>query len=298
MEQHTKLPEFLETKEYLVIGEAFYFPDMSNDDYHSGPGHSSSTVRRFMQSEVHALEEEVKDSPALRFGTAAHAYIVEGENAFAKEIACISGSPYTKANKELKADFEERGYTVISADDREKIHAMSRHLIPEADKYLHPDVGEYPSVFEVPHERAIYWYEGDLLLKVKSDVLRHPIKSPYATNEIILVDYKTTQDCSPYGFLQSVKKYQYDIQAAWYKRGFEKAGFKVTDFYFVAQEKTMPFANKIFRVSESDMEVAWNKIKHALPRFEQVLNGEKAKIYNSPDIVDLYVWTKPIGENE
>ena len=46
----------------------------------------------------------MEDSHALRFGSAAHALIVEGERTFNEEVACLIGSPYTKANKELKAE--------------------------------------------------------------------------------------------------------------------------------------------------------------------------------------------------
>ena len=76
------LPETLESYDHEVIGEAIYFPDMSNNVYHNCAGISSSTIRRFGQSQLHALHETVEDSHALRFGSAAHALIVEGESVF------------------------------------------------------------------------------------------------------------------------------------------------------------------------------------------------------------------------
>ena len=60
---------------------------------------------------------------------------------------------------------------------------------------------------------------------------------PYSEKNIIIVDYKTTADCSPKGFVSSVRKYGYDLQASWYKRGMKKRDLKVEGFYFVAQEK-------------------------------------------------------------
>ena len=56
-------------------------------------------------------------------------------------------------------------------------------------------------------------------------------------------------------FAGSVRKYGYDIQAAWYKRGMEKAGFKVREFVFVAQEKSV-YAQKVFRMTEELMDKA------------------------------------------
>ena len=81
-----ELPELLTEHEHIILGDTYYFPDMPNDFYHNAPGISSSTIRRFGQSQVHALQEEMEDSHALRFGSAAHALIVEGESVFNKEV--------------------------------------------------------------------------------------------------------------------------------------------------------------------------------------------------------------------
>ncbi len=158
---------------------------------------------------------------------------------------------------------------------------------PEAKKLLQPSENEYPSIFNYPYERAIYWFENDLLLKVKSDILRYPLENAYAENKIILVDYKTTQSCEPSSFLSSVKRYKYDLQAAWYRRGFEKAGFEVLDFYFVAQEKKHPYASKIFKMKKEDMDKGWEVLEKNLQDYAKVLDGERPTVYNTPDIVEL-----------
>ena len=283
----SKIPETLEHHNMEVLGDAIYFPDMSNQIYHNCPGISSSVIRRFGQSQLHALQEEVADSSALRFGSAAHALIVEGEAIFNKEVACLSGSPYTNANKELKRDYEARGLTVITNEDRETIYAMRESLIPEADKLLHPSENEFPGVFQYPYERAIFWFERDLLLKVKSDVVRYPLSVPYSDNSIILVDYKTTQSCEPRSFTSSVKKYQYDLQAAWYKRAYEMAGFKVEDFIFVAQEKKPPYATKIFKMKHQDMEAGWLELNRLLGEYKRVIYGKAPTVYNTPSVVEI-----------
>jgi|TARA_R100000084_G_scaffold65274_1_gene28414 hypothetical protein len=283
-----KLPETLEEHDHLIVGDACYFPDMPNQIYHNSPGISSSTIRRFGVSQLHALEEEMEDSHALRFGSAAHALIVEGERTFNEEVACLVGSPYTKANKELKAEYESRGLTVISTSDRDHIYNMRNHLIPEGEKLLHPSENEYPDVFNWPFERALYWEEKGLLCKVKADVIRYPIEGTFDNKQIILVDYKTTQSVEPRSFIGSVKKYQYELQAAWYKRAFEKAGFKVQDFYFVAQEKKKPYASKIFKMKHQDMEAGWIELERLLGEYKSVIEGRNIpKIYNSPNVVEV-----------
>ena len=281
------LPEILEPHKNYVLNEAYYFPKLTNSFYHNSPGVSSSTIRKFMDSQVHALYEEIEDTPALRFGTAAHALIVEGQEAFDKDIAVIVGSPYTSANKSLKADYEQRGYTVINNQQKEDIFAMEEALIPEASKYLNPNELDYPSIFESPYESSFYWYEGETLCKLRSDVIRHPIGQPYSEKNIIIVDYKTTMDCSPKGFTSSVRKYGYDLQASWYKRGYEKAGFKVEGFYFVAQEKKKPYASKIFKMSEKDLVAGWIALEGTLGLYRDVMKGEEPMIHNSPNLVEI-----------
>ena len=286
-----KLPEILENEEHMILGDAIYFPDMEHNFYHEVPGISSSKIRRFGQSQLHAFEEENETTPAMKFGSAAHSLIVEGEEAFVNNVVCLTGSPYTNANKELKKEYEGRGLTVITAQEKDTLYSMKEALIPEGIKHLSADEGEYPSMFNSPFERAIFWWEQDLLLKVKSDVLRYPVNMPHKSNSIILVDYKTTADCSVKGFTSSIRKYQYDLQAAWYKRGFEKAGFNVVDFIFVAQEKKKPFASKIFRMSHTDMDSGWQRMESLLTEYNAVLNGKETTIYNSPSIVDIDLTT-------
>ena len=76
------LPKSLASHQHVVIGDAYYFPGMENELYHAIAGSSSSKIRRFKQSQQHAMHEVVEPTPAMAFGSAAHYFIVEGENAF------------------------------------------------------------------------------------------------------------------------------------------------------------------------------------------------------------------------
>ena len=283
-----ELPEILSEHEHVIVGDTYYFPDMPNDVYHNSPGISSSTIRKFGQSQVHALNEQMEDSHALRFGSAAHALIVEGESVFNKEVACLTGSPYTQANKDLKREYEQRGLTVINASDRETIYNMRNSLGTYGDTALNPNETDYPGVFTRPAEVALFWWENDMLCKVKSDMLRYPLTGPYDDKTIILVDYKTTQSVRPRDFTGSVKKYQYELQASWYKRAFERAGFTVADFLFVAQEKKHPYASKVFKMKHEDMEAGWMELDRLLGEYKSVIEGRHLPTtYNTPELVEI-----------
>ena len=260
-------------------GQALIYKDIPNEDYHAGVGISSSYIRRFGQSQLHAVEHKQESTPALKFGTASHALLVEGQEAFDKEVKVITGSPYTKAYKEEKAEYEEQGYIVLKEAEADVIHNMKANMIYEGNAYLNAK-GKLA-------EASIYWYEGDILCKCRPDLLCPPLDEPNSDNKIVIVDYKTTISCEPYAFNKSVKKYGYDMQAAWYRRGMQMAGYDIDSFVFVAQEKVYPYASKVFRITKEQVDYGWTIMQRYLEDYKEYQQGKPLSIYNSPNVVDL-----------
>ena len=260
-------------------GQALIYKDIPNEDYHAGVGISSSYIRRFGQSQLHAIEHKQESSPNLKFGTAAHALIVEGQEAFDKEVRVLTGSPYTKAYKEEKAEYEEQGFIVLKEDDVNLIQSMKDSMVYEGNTYLNAK-GKVA-------EASIYWYEDDVLCKCRPDMLCPPLKEPNSDNKIVIIDYKTTISCEPFAFNKSVKKYGYDMQAAWYRRGLLMAGYDVEDFVFIAQEKVHPYASKVFRITKEQMDFGWTMMESYLSDYKEYQKGKPLSIYNSPNVVDL-----------
>jgi exodeoxyribonuclease VIII len=260
-------------------GQALIYKDIPNEDYHAGVGISSSYIRRFGQSQLHAIEHKQESTPNLKFGTAAHALIVEGQEAFDKEVRVLTGSPYTKAYKEEKAEYEEQGFIVLKEDDVNLIQSMKDNMVYEGNAYLNAK-GKVA-------EASIYWYEEDVLCKCRPDMLCPPLKEPNSDNKIVIIDYKTTISCEPFAFNKSVKKYGYDMQAAWYRRGIQMAGYDVEDFVFIAQEKVHPYASKVFRITEEQMNFGWTMMENYLEEYKEYQKGKPLTIYNSPNVVDL-----------
>jgi len=260
-------------------GQALIYKDIPNEDYHAGVGISSSYIRRFGQSQLHAIEHKQESSPNLKFGTAAHALIVEGQEAFDKEVRVLTGSPYTKAYKEEKAEYEEQGFIVLKEDDVNLIQSMKDSMVYEGNAYLNAK-GKVA-------EASIYWYEDDVLCKCRPDMLCPPLKEPNSDNKIVIIDYKTTISCEPFSFNKSVKKYGYDMQAAWYRRGIQMAGYDVEDFVFIAQEKVHPYASKVFRITKEQIDFGWTMMESYLSDYKEYQKGKPLSIYNSPNVVDL-----------
>ena len=200
-----------EFKEYKPKqrGKAWVCDDIPNKEYHKGVGVSSSFIRKFGESQLHALEHQQETTPAMRFGTAAHSLLVEGQEAFDKEVVVITGSPYTKANKELKEEYEKRGLTVLKEADVESIHNMKDAMVYEGNSYLNAR-GKVA-------ESSFYWYEDAILCKCRPDLICPPLDDTDSKDKIVIVDYKTTQSVEPYAFANSVKKFRYDLQASCYR---------------------------------------------------------------------------------
>jgi hypothetical protein len=260
-------------------GQALIYKDIPNEDYHAGVGISSSYIRRFGQSQLHAIEHKQESSPNLKFGTASHALIVEGQEAFDKEVRVLTGSPYTKAYKEEKAEYEEQGFIVLKESEVEIIHGMKDSMVYEGNAYLDAK-GKIA-------EASVYWYEDDILCKCRPDMMCAPLKEPNSDNKIVIVDYKTTISCEPFAFNKSVKKYGYDMQAAWYRRGLLMAGYDVEDFMFIAQEKVHPYASKVFRITKEQIDFGWTMMENYLEEYKEYQKGKPLTIYNSPNVVDL-----------
>ena len=187
----------LEAYPYEERGEALIYADIPNEVYHSEVGISSSTLRKFGHSQLHAVNEVQKTTDAMNFGTAAHYMLVEGEGVYNQEVAVLMGSPYTKAYKENKADMLERYDCVIKEIEDTHIKGMKANIIDEADMYLQAD-GKLP-------EASFFWYEDKVLCKCRPDLICPPFKDLHKPGEIYVVDYKTTKSCNPKEFADSVK---------------------------------------------------------------------------------------------
>jgi hypothetical protein len=66
-----------------------------------------------------------------------------------------------------------------------------------------------------------------------------------------------------------------------------KAGYDVQEFVFVAQEKTYPYASKVFKITDEQMDCGWAIMETYLNDYKEYQKGKPLSIYNSPNVVDL-----------
>lgn len=219
-------------------------PALSNEDYHQHPAVSKSQLDRASKGFIHWKRPAQIQTPALAFGSAFHAAVLEPHK-FAAEFAVAPEGidRRTKAGKEQWNFFleESEGKEVITSADGELIRAMKASVMdhPLANQIL---------TLDGHAEASYFWTDQDTGLECK-------IRPDYVTAHHMLVDLKTTQDASPEGFARSCAKFRYHVQAAWYSLGYQQVtGEAPSTFAFIAVEKTEPHAVGVYVLDTAALE--------------------------------------------
>jgi exodeoxyribonuclease VIII len=85
---------------------------------------------------------------------------------------------------------------------------------------------------------------------------------------VILVDVKTTVDCSPQQFSRSVWKYGYHRQAAWYSAGYARAaGVEVAGFVFASVTSAHPFIAAAHTLDDDYMRIGQDECRRLLDEY-------------------------------
>lgn len=211
---------------------------ISNKEYRQMEGISKSSLELFKKSPLHykySLENPKEDTPSLLFGRAAHKYILEKEDFFNEFVIAPDIDRRTKAGKEQWAEFiaGSEGKDVISVKDFEQIQEMDKAIdsVPLARQLL---TGE--------HEVSYFWEDvptGEMC-KCRPDCLTT------FEGKNLIVDYKTCVSCADGQFEKNVRKFNYKLQSFQYTEGLFNCELTEYGFAFVAQEKTAPYAVRVY----------------------------------------------------
>lgn len=240
--------------------------EMSDDVYHDKKKHphiSSSDVKTvYGKSLLHWVGQEYKESSTLEKGKAVHA-IFEAKSKGGKS-SIVRGPSDRRGNKwkEAKQQAEQQGKILLTERDYDEALEIVESALFNSD-FLRSKVSAKNFISEV----SIFTRctKTGMLIKCRPDGLLVP-KSNKGKGEII--DIKTTQDASPEGFQREIRKYNYDLQVAFYLHTMRCANLPCSEMYLVAIEKTPPYAVGVHVLSEI-------YIKHAEKRMFQTLECMK-----------------------
>ena len=186
---------------------------MSDEDYHSGIDRITSSGLKILlkKSPAHYHAEYMgggtSPTPAMEYGIAGHALILEGEEAFAKlAVARPDGMDgRTKDGKAFKEAAKDK--IVLAERDVEEMYAFKKKLseAPEYGPLLFGSSGIAEGV--IKWRDAITGAEA----KCKPDWM--------SRDGTLIIDLKMMADADPTNFKRSVYRYGYHVSAAMYIEG-------------------------------------------------------------------------------
>lgn len=228
-----------------------------NDAYHASPGYSASNLIDVLKySEAHLKyfkENPETDNESFRIGTMIHTAVLE-PNDF-DNIYAISPNldKRTKGGKEMFAQFslENEGKIIISQKDYDMAMGIQHSVWSTATaKVLLKDA---------LIEQSFYWRDRDTLCKARPDAINKELG--------VLIDLKTTTNCSEYNLRNSIKDYMYHVQSAFHMTGVNTVfGDVVRDVVYIFVEKTPPYGVKFVTVSKEDLLIGCRSFDKALGR--------------------------------
>jgi exodeoxyribonuclease VIII len=238
------------------------FYNMGNSEYHNGPGLSSSILKKIvLQSPAHAMIK-TEQTPAMAFGSAFHARILEPE-IFEKQYTTLPEGVTLrhKEGKQIQANAAAKGIQVLPQEDASAINSMRESLM--ANRTTRNLLTKSPGI----NEQAAFWTEPatGVLCKCKPD--RRLFDKPY------LIDLKTCTSATPKEFGRDVFRFGYYISAAFYLRGLSYlTGDRWRTFVLIAVEKTPPYGVRVFPMSDMWIMMGEEMVQQGLMTYAQCLN--------------------------
>jgi exodeoxyribonuclease VIII len=231
--------------------------DLDNKSYHAHPAISSSDVKAVHKTSLAHWKGKVrKESSAFALGSAVHALVLEPE----KNLV-LRGPEDRRGNKWKEAQ--------LAADLDGQI------LLPEAEFDLaariadavkaHPVAAMYLADPTFVAEASFFGIDPATGVEIKCR------PDGYLPEVGLVFDVKTTTDASPDGFPRELRKYAYDVQAAFYLRALRAAGYKADTFMFIAVEKEAPFAVGIHALTDRYLDHADMIVTQTLQKISNAL---------------------------
>lgn len=245
----------------ITCGEKMIL-NMTNKAYHARPEISSSDVKAVAgKSLAHWKGKVWKDSSAFALGSAVHALVLEPQ----KNIV-LRGPEDRRGNKwkeaQLAADLD--GKILLTEGDYDLAQAIAAPVIN------HEVVKGWIADPSFVAEGS--FFAEDYLTGVKMKCR----PDGYLVGSGIVFDIKTTRDASPEGFPREIRNYNYDLQASYYLRCLQQAGYMATTFVFVAVEKEPPYAVGLHALTEGYLAVADARVTATL---EKISRAEASNLF-------------------
>lgn len=211
-----------------------------------------------------------EDTPAFRFGRAAHAAILEDRQvpvmpAPGEEFTLPSTGKPVKMTKGAATKAatswvtEIGGHTWLTPDEADKLDAMKAAID------AHPTAS---GLLAAPGqaETSVIATIDDARVKARPDYWLDELDEE---GRPVLIDYKTTIDADAYEFSRTVHKYGYHQSAAWYRSVLDAADAgDGARMIFIVQEKTAPYRVACYEIDPVAIDIGAELNAEALAAFK------------------------------
>lgn len=274
------------------------YPELSNEDYHGGPGVSSTTLKKMQKSAAHCLAHMRKQSSkspskALMLGQAVHEAVLEPHLFAEHYYTPPDADQYPDALKTLadyKAKAAELEIQKVSAANKDKLKAAIKEVAPETlfwddINQADPDrelltqtdwaicTGIQQAIDARPFakkaltggaaETSLFWEDPDTgeLCKARYDYYREDLG--------IIFDLKTCEDATERAAVRAVLKYQYHVSAAMYLEAAKHNGLPSGGFAWLFAEKYPPYEIGLYTASAEMLEEGYRLYRQYLNTYAE-----------------------------
>ena len=266
---------------------------MDNDTYHRHPAISKSRLDSIARSPLHYWAKHLDpnrwpaEAPtaAMVIGSAVHTFVLEHDEWDANYAVTPAG-----INRRTNAGKAEWDVFTTAAGTRTVISREDADLVGKISE----GVFNYPAangLLSLPGkaESSLFWTDAETGLECKC-------RPDYLLDDgSTIVDLKTTESASPADFMQSIAKFRYHCQAAWYLHGVEQAtGKRPEQFVFLCVEKKPPFACAVYVAAPEMVQIGWDTARANLNRLAECMAANEWPGYSDQvELINLPAWMRP-----
>lgn len=227
------------------------------------------------------LADPPEPTPAMRFGSAFHAALLEPSKYAARYAVAPDCDRRTKDGSATYAAWQAAnvGKLALSASDLEDIAAMVASV--RAHRFARPLLAGGNA------EVTARWQDEEtgLHCKARADYVLESKRT--------IVDVKTTANASHDEFRRSIANYRYHVQAALYLEGFRAAGAEVDRFVFIVVEKAPPYACAVYMLDEDSLREGHECVRENIREMAECVRTDRWPAYPESILtIDLPKWAR------
>lgn len=268
-------------KSVELIAEFSSYEEFSKSEYAKLQSISVSKLKKIKKSPLHYKEEEYVESPAMAFGSAYHCYLLEPDKFKERyyiidektiiDILIGEGAKSPRATKQYKEwlisqENAAEGKTILTGEEYNTIKDMSNRI---NNHYYAKSLITNGIAENFLFVKLIDKFGNEYYIKLIADYIKHGKK--------IITDLKSAGDASLDGFTKAGASFDYHLQAALYSDIIEHlySTGRPYKFFFLAQEKTKPYAFNIFQASNQYINQGRYEYELLLMLWNECINNGK-----------------------